>query len=166
MRAKLLQSCPTLCDSMDCSPTRLLSPQNSPGKDIGVSCHALLQGILCPIQVAYVSYVSCIVRQVLYHQCHPGSPCHLNKPLLNSLTQKTPTECHVQTKWLTWFERLKIWALESKPSEWKPKEQRVSIWISEKTDFRTESLRLHKGRHLEMIKGAVHDESSPQNGCI
>ena len=39
------QSCPTLCDPMDCSPTRLLCPWDSPGKNTGVGCHALLQGI-------------------------------------------------------------------------------------------------------------------------
>ena len=34
MHAKLLQSCPTLCDPMDSSPpTRLLCPQDSPGKN-------------------------------------------------------------------------------------------------------------------------------------
>ena len=27
------QSCPTLCDSMDCKPARLLCPWNSPGKN-------------------------------------------------------------------------------------------------------------------------------------
>ena len=42
---KSLGSCMTLCDPMDCSPTRLLCPRDSPGKDNGMSCHALLQGI-------------------------------------------------------------------------------------------------------------------------
>ena len=36
---------PTFCDPMDCSPPRLLCPWDSPGKDIGVGCYALLQGI-------------------------------------------------------------------------------------------------------------------------
>ena len=45
LRAKLLQSCPTLCDPMDCSPSRLLYPWDSPGKNTGVDCHFLLQGI-------------------------------------------------------------------------------------------------------------------------
>ena len=36
--AKLLQSCPTLCD-----PTRLPCPWDSPGKNTGVGCHFLLQ---------------------------------------------------------------------------------------------------------------------------
>ena len=43
--AKSLQSCPTLCDPMDCSPARLLCPWDSPGQNTGVGWHALLQGI-------------------------------------------------------------------------------------------------------------------------
>ena len=39
--AKLLQSCPTLCDSRDGSPRG--SPWDSPGKNTGVGCHFLLQ---------------------------------------------------------------------------------------------------------------------------
>ena len=38
--AKLLQSCSTRSN-----PVRLLCPWNSPGKNTGVGCHALLQGI-------------------------------------------------------------------------------------------------------------------------
>ena len=45
MHAKLLQLCPTLCDSMDCKPTRLLCPWASPDRNTGVDCHAFLQGI-------------------------------------------------------------------------------------------------------------------------
>ena len=40
--AMLLLSCPTLCDPVDYG---LLCPWDSPGKNTGVSCHALLQGI-------------------------------------------------------------------------------------------------------------------------
>ena len=39
--AKLLQSCPTLCDPIDGSPPG--SPWDSPGKNTGVGCHFLLQ---------------------------------------------------------------------------------------------------------------------------
>ena len=38
------QSCPTL-QPCGLQPTRLLCPWNSPGKNIGVDCHFLLQGI-------------------------------------------------------------------------------------------------------------------------
>ena len=37
--------CPTLCNPMDCSLTRLLCPWSSPGKNTEVGCHSLLQGI-------------------------------------------------------------------------------------------------------------------------
>ena len=43
------QSCPTLCDPMDCSPPGSSVHRDSPGKNIGVGCHTLLQGIF-PIQ--------------------------------------------------------------------------------------------------------------------
>ena len=39
------QSCPTLCDAMDCSPPGSSVHGGSPGKNTGVGCHALLQGI-------------------------------------------------------------------------------------------------------------------------
>ena len=39
--AKLLQSCPNLCDPIE--PTRLPRPWDSPGKNTGVGCHFLLQ---------------------------------------------------------------------------------------------------------------------------
>ena len=38
------QSCLTLYGPMDYSPTRLLCPWNSPGKNTGVGCHSFLQG--------------------------------------------------------------------------------------------------------------------------
>ena len=38
----LIQLCLTLCDPMDC---RFLCPWDSPGKNTGVGCFALLQGI-------------------------------------------------------------------------------------------------------------------------
>ena len=40
------QSCPTLCDPVDCSPTRLLCPWDFPGKNTGVDCHFLLLRIV------------------------------------------------------------------------------------------------------------------------
>ena len=39
------QSCPTLYNPTDCSPTRLFHPQDFPGKNTGLGCHPLLQGI-------------------------------------------------------------------------------------------------------------------------
>ena len=39
------QLCLTLCDTMDCSPPGSSVPRDSPGKNTGVGCHTLLQGI-------------------------------------------------------------------------------------------------------------------------
>ena len=44
--AKLLQSCPTLCDPIDGSPPGSPRPWDSPGKNTGVGCHCLLQRVL------------------------------------------------------------------------------------------------------------------------
>ena len=67
MRAKLLQSCSTLCDPMDSSPT-------------GSSVHGILQagivqwvamsssrGSSQPRDQTGVSYISCTGRQTFYH---------------------------------------------------------------------------------------------------
>ena len=45
MCAKLLQLCKTLCNPMDHSPPRLLCPWDPPGKNTGMGCYVLLQGI-------------------------------------------------------------------------------------------------------------------------
>ena len=61
------QSCPTLCDPMDCSPPGSSIHEDSPGKNTRVGCHALLQGIF-PTQGSNPGLLHC--RQVLYHLCH------------------------------------------------------------------------------------------------
>src|SRR5574337_44455 len=39
------QLCPTLCNPMDYSPARFLCPWDFSGKNTGVGCHFLFQGI-------------------------------------------------------------------------------------------------------------------------
>ena len=46
MWTKSIQSCLTLCNPMDCSPRGSSVHGDSPGKNTGMGCHALLQGIL------------------------------------------------------------------------------------------------------------------------
>ena len=71
-RAKQLRSCPAVCDPMDCSPP-------------GSSVHGILQarilewvaisfswGSSRPRDQILASYIYCIGRRVLYHQCHLG----------------------------------------------------------------------------------------------
>ena len=66
--AKLLvlvaQLCPTLCNTMGCKPTSFLCPWDFPGKNTGVGCHSLLQGIF-PTQWLNQGLLLC--RQILYH---------------------------------------------------------------------------------------------------
>ena len=51
------QSCLTFCNPIDYSPTRLLRPWDSPGRNTGMGCHALLQGIF-PTQGSNLGLVS------------------------------------------------------------------------------------------------------------
>ena len=46
-------------------------------------CHFLLQGIFPARDQIPVSYVSCMGRRVLYHQCHLGSPRTFSYHTLN-----------------------------------------------------------------------------------
>ena len=56
-------------------PARLSCPQTFPGKNTGVACHFLLQGIFSS-QRSCISWVSCIGRQILHHERHLGKPFH------------------------------------------------------------------------------------------
>ena len=63
-----------LSDSMrphGLQPSRLLCPWDSPGKNTGVGCHSLRQGIF-PTQGSNPGLLHC--RQTLYHLSYQGSP--------------------------------------------------------------------------------------------
>ena len=68
LKVLLTQSWWTLCDPKE--PTRLLSLWSSPGKNTGVGCHFLLQGIFPP-QGLNLGLLHC--RQILYLLSHLGS---------------------------------------------------------------------------------------------
>ena len=65
-----MQSCPNLCNPMSCSPPGSSVHGYSPGKNIGVGCHTLLQGII-PTQGSNTDLWHC--RWILYHLNHQGS---------------------------------------------------------------------------------------------
>ena len=65
------QSCPTLCDPMYCSLPSSSVHGDSPGKNTGVDCHALLQGIFST--QGYNPGLLCC-GWILYHLSHQGSP--------------------------------------------------------------------------------------------
>ena len=64
------QSCPTLCDPVDYSPPGSSVHGDSPAKNTGLGCHALLQGIF-PTQGLNPDLLQC--RQILYWLSHQGS---------------------------------------------------------------------------------------------
>ena len=64
MKVKVVQSCLTICDPMDC-------PWNSLGHNTGVGSLCLLQGIF-PTQESIPVLPHC--RQILYQLSHKGSP--------------------------------------------------------------------------------------------
>ena len=67
----ITQSYLTLLRPQGLQPTRLLCPWNPPGKNTGVNCHSLLQGIFLT-QGQKPGFPHC--RQTLYSLSHQGSP--------------------------------------------------------------------------------------------
>ena len=65
------QSCATLCDPMDCSPTGSSVHGDSPSMNTRVGCHAPLQGIFST-QGSNPGLQHC--RRILYHLSQQGSP--------------------------------------------------------------------------------------------
>ena len=67
------QSCPILCDPVDCSLPGSSVHGDFPGKNIGVGCHAFFQGIF-PIQGLNPDFPAFHCRQILYCLSQQGSP--------------------------------------------------------------------------------------------
>ena len=79
--SEVAQTCPTLCNHMDCNLPRLLHPWNFPGKNTGVGCHFLFQGIF-PTQGSNPGLPHC--RQMLYQLTHGEAPKKKTKNLNQS----------------------------------------------------------------------------------
>ena len=67
VKVLVAHSCLTLCDPMDCIPTRCLCPWNTPGRNSGVGSHYLLQGIFLT-QESDSGLLHC--REILYCLSH------------------------------------------------------------------------------------------------
>ena len=73
--AKSLQWCPTLCDPIDVSPPGSPVPgMDSPGKNIGVGCHFLLQCMKVKSESEVAQ--SCLTLQDPMDCSLPGSSVH------------------------------------------------------------------------------------------
>ena len=89
MHAEFLQSCPTLCNSMDCRPSGSSVHGDSPGKNTGVGCHTLLQGIFLTQGLNL-----CLLCLLHWQVCSlplapPGKPCRWGRRCLFSCC------CHI-----------------------------------------------------------------------
>ena len=78
----VIQLCQTLCYSIDCSLPGSSVRGGSPGKNTGVGCHALLQGIL-PTQGWNPGLWHC--RQILHCLGRQGSPISFSRWWINKL---------------------------------------------------------------------------------
>ena len=85
--SEVTQFCHTLCDPVDCSPTRLLHPWDFPGKNTGVGCHFLLLEIFLT-QRLNLGLPHC--RQMLYHLSHQESPQEHTKISEKARAEKVP----------------------------------------------------------------------------
>ena len=121
----LPHDCESVCRSVvfdslrphELQPARVLCPWNSPGKNTGVGCHSLLQGIFLT-QGSDPRLLNC--RQILYHPSHHGDYmvwyCHMH-PWQKSKTtdvsrlsvlrdesveqKDSPRECEGFCEWLS-----------------------------------------------------------------
>ena len=85
MHAKSLQSYQTLCNTMDCTPRGSSVHGDSPGKNTGVGCLSLLQGIF-PTQGSNLHLLQLLhCRQILYHWATSYAHTY-----------------HMTQKWLSW----------------------------------------------------------------
>ena len=96
------QSCPTLCNPMDCSPARLLRPWDSPGKNTGVDCHFLFQGIFLT-QGSNPGLPHC--RQTLYLLRHQGSLVGRSQVPLKSMIRQIRLVILIPQAVMEWSQR-------------------------------------------------------------
>ena len=82
MLSLVAQSCLTLCDPMVCSLSGTSAHGDSPGRNTGMGCHALLQGII-PAQGSNPGLPHC--RRILYHLSHEGTPTSSSTSIFGAL---------------------------------------------------------------------------------
>ena len=103
------QLCPILCDSMDCFPSGSSVHEDFPGKNTGVGCHILLQGIFLTQE-----WNPCL----LHWQADSLPLYHLGRPLLLLLLSRfscvwfcaTPQTAAQQTPPSLGFSRQEYWS--------------------------------------------------------
>ena len=89
--AKLLRSCPVLCDPVDSSPPGSPVHGSLQAKVLEWVAMASSRGSSRPRDQTRISYVSRVGRRALYHGCHLGSP--LTDAAAAKSLQSCPTLC-------------------------------------------------------------------------
>ena len=84
--AKSLQSCPTLCNPMDCTPLGSSVQEIVQARILEWVAMPSSRGSSRSRDWTHVSCVSCISRQVLYHRCHLKPTASI---MLNNKTSET-----------------------------------------------------------------------------
>ena len=128
------QSCLTLCDPVDSSPSRLLCARDSPGKNTGVGCQALLQGIF-PTQGSNPGLLHC--RRILYCLSHQGSPswadCKSKKLLFWNVIFSYSVQQQVTISWLDFGLPWKVDFIQLTSDD------QLSIWTKKKLQNTSQS---------------------------
>ena len=105
------QSCPTLCNPMDCSPPDSSVHGDSPGKNTWVGCHALNQGIFTTLWiVASQAPLSMgFPRQEYCSGLPRPPPGDLSDPGIKPMSPVSPAQqvnslplCHLESPKLPW----------------------------------------------------------------
>ena len=89
---KVAQGCPTLCDTMDCSPC------NSPSQNTGVGSLSLLQGIF-PTQESNPGLLHC--RWILHQLSHQGCPRILEWVAYPFSSRSSRSRNQIRVSWIT-----------------------------------------------------------------
>ena len=72
--SSVAQPCPNLCNPMGCSQPGSAVYGDSPGKNTGMGCHALLQGIFLTLGSNRRFLCLLLCKWILYPLSHLGSP--------------------------------------------------------------------------------------------
>ena len=139
------QSCLTLWEPMDCSPPASSVHRDSPGKNTGVSCHSLLQGIFST-QGLNLGLLYC--RWILYRLSYKGSPINLEDMFLyESIPMQS---AHAQWLWLeSWIwntGHITTWGVLAATTLLGGRAEKNSKWLSEEVLQTAEKRREAKGR--------------------
>ena len=113
VEVSVAQSCLSICDPVDCSPPGSSVHGDSPGKNTGVGCHALPQGIF-PTQGQNPGLLHC--RQILYcliqsrrwnHMSPQRFHCTLefiiSKGIINAYFYRIGTESKLKINQFSWI---------------------------------------------------------------